>query len=163
MLPPPIEFRAVSNPSLEIKDAGEKGRGVFATAPIRKGELIARMGGWVVPTSQLNDDWWHLQIDQDLWLCSPGDQLDDCINHSCEPNAGFVTGEPALHALRDIAPGEEIAFDYSTSLSQAGWNLQCCCGSPRCRTLILPWPEMPESYRTTMRHVALAYLRAGCR
>ncbi|MEI7684009.1 MAG: SET domain-containing protein [Planctomycetota bacterium] len=33
---------------------------------------------------------------------------DDCGNHSCNPNAGFITGEPILYALRDIDVGEEI-------------------------------------------------------
>ena len=44
-----------------------------------------------------------MQVGPDRWLCSAGEALDDCINHSCDPNAGFATGEPVLYALRDIA------------------------------------------------------------
>ena len=144
---------------LEVRDAGEKGRGVFTTAPISKGELVARMSGWIVPTAQLNDDWFALQIGHDLWLCSLGDQLDDCINHSCDPNVGFVTGEPVLYALRDIERGEEITFDYATSIAESGWTLECGCGSVECRKIVHAWSDMPRTFRMKMKPVALSYLR----
>lgn len=149
------------HPHLKTEAAGEKGRGVFATAPIKQGELIARMSGWLAKTSELDDDWFALQVDHDLWLCSHGDQLDDCINHSCEPNAGFLTGETVLFALRDIASGEEITFDYATSLAEPGWTLECCCGAACCRKLVRSWLDEAEGYRRSKRHIALTYLRLG--
>ncbi len=80
-----------------------------------------------------------MQVGEDLWLWSDGSSLDDYINHSCEPNAGFPTGKPELFALRDIVTGEEIAWDYSTSLVEEGWSLECRCGSERCRGTVLPF------------------------
>ncbi|MHB8630096.1 MAG: SET domain-containing protein-lysine N-methyltransferase [Aggregatilineales bacterium] len=56
------------------------------------------------------------------------------INHSCDPNAG-VKGQNVLVARRDIAPGEEICFDYETTDTQ-GMNFVCRCGSPKCRKRI---------------------------
>ncbi len=145
---------------LEIRSAGPKGRGVFTQQAIAQGEYIAAFTGWVLKTAALTGALFALQIDHDLWLCSHGDQLDDCINHSCVPNAGFLSGEPILFALRDIGPGEEITFDYATSIAEPGWTLACACGWPGCRKLILPWVEMPSSYRERMRPAALQYLRA---
>jgi SET domain-containing protein len=144
---------------LEIRPAGAKGRGVFAREGIARGEYLAAFTGFVLETAQLRDDLLALQIGDDLWLCSRGEALDDCINHGCEPNAGFVTGEPVLFALRDIAPGEEIAFDYATSISELGWALECACAAPRCRRRILSWPEMARSWRAARSSVALRYLR----
>jgi SET domain-containing protein len=149
----------MSHPKLEIKGAGAKGRGVFARASIRRGEHIIAFGGQVLHTHDLTDDLFALQIDHDRWLCSRGEHLDDYINHSCAPNAGFVSGEPALLALCDIASGEEIAFDYATSIAEPGWTLECACGAPECRGLVLPWGEMPLEYRERMRPFALRYLR----
>jgi SET domain-containing protein len=148
-----------AGPKLEIKKAVPKGRGVFARAAIARGELVAAFTGWILSTHELTDDLFALQIDHDRWLCSHGDQLDDCINHSCEPNTGFLCGETVLFALRDIAPGEEISFDYATSIAEPGWTLECACGSPGCRKLIVPWGEMPTSFRDRMRPAALQYLR----
>jgi uncharacterized protein len=149
----------MSHPKLEVRDAGGKGRGVFAVARIARGELVAPFTGWTLRTSELTDDLFALQIGHDLWLCSHGDQLDDCINHSCDPNTGFSSGEPVLYALRDIAAGEEIVFDYATSIGETGWTLDCTCGSPNCRNVIRSWGELPPDYRERFRPMALAYLR----
>ena len=46
-----------------------------------------------------------MQVDEDVWLCSDGKSLDDCVNHSCDPNAGFAGNDPVLYALRDISAG----------------------------------------------------------
>lgn len=137
----------------------DRGRGLFATSFIPAGALLVEMRGLAVSTDDLPDDGMAMQIGDDLWLHSDGDSLDDCGNHSCDPNSGFPTGEPVLFALRDIAPGEEITWDYSTSLSYPGWSLDCRCGSKRCRGVILPWPELADADRKRLADIALAYLR----
>lgn len=40
------------DPRLELRDSPVHGRGVFATAPIRAGEVLQVVGGTVVTTSQ---------------------------------------------------------------------------------------------------------------
>ncbi len=53
-------------------------------------------------------------------------------NHSCDPNAAF-DAEGMLVALRDIAPNEEITFDYLKHPTPASpWNFACRCGSSNC-------------------------------
>ena len=56
-----------------------------------------------------------------------------------DPNAGFAAGEPVLYALRDIRAGEEVCFDYSTAMSEAGWELECRCGAAGCRGVVRAW------------------------
>ncbi len=148
-----------TNPLVVVRPTPNMGRGVFAVAPIPRGTCIAVCQGWLATTDALHDDWRAMQIGPDLWLCSAGDHLDDCINHSCVPNAGFVTGEPALFALRDIAVGEQIAWDYSTSIAEMGWTLECLCGAASCRRIIRPWPELSADERERLRPMALEYLR----
>jgi hypothetical protein len=143
----------------EIRDTPDKGRGVFAAASIAQGQRIAEIQGWLARDDELDDEWFAMQVGPDLWLCSLGDHLDDCINHSCEPNAGFVTGEPVLFALRDIAAGEEIAWDYSTSIAEHGWSLDCLCGAPTCRGIVRSWRELKPADRTRLAGIALRYLR----
>jgi SET domain-containing protein len=55
------------------------------------------------------------------------------INHSCAPNcqAENIRGRIWIVALRDIAPGEELSFDYGYPYSE--WRLHPCrCGAPEC-------------------------------
>jgi len=145
--------------TLVIRPTRRKGRGLFTATPIVKGSLILTFEGWLSATAELDPDCFALQVDDDLWLCSHGDLLDDCVNHSCAPNAGFTTGEPVLHALRDIAADEEISWDYSTSIAFSGWKLRCRCGANNCRGVIRSWGESEPSVRTRLRPFALSFLR----
>jgi hypothetical protein len=100
-----------------------------------------------------------VQVGDDLWIVSPGDAIDDAINHSCEPNIGFVTGEPVFHALREIAPGEELTWDYSTSLMYRRWRLECCCRSPLCRGIVQPFPLLGQLQQARLLPISLRYIR----
>lgn len=78
-----------------------------------------------------------LQIDE--WLFIDVNELSRSFNHSCEPNAG-MRKRSELFALRDILPGEEITFDYSTTVgpnvTADMWTMKCNCGSEMCRKTI---------------------------
>jgi SET domain-containing protein len=143
----------------EIRDAADRGRGLFARRPFRAGESVIEMAGIVLTTAELTDDLMALQTGEDTWLCSAGTNLDDYANHSCQPNSGYVDGDLKLVALREIAAGEEITWDYSTSLDEPGWSLDCRCGYPSCRGVVLPWRELTDNVRERLRPIALAYLR----
>lgn len=59
------------------------------------------------------------------------------INHSCDPNVYVRTagGVRLVVALRPIAAGEEIAYDYCINSSgDTVWN--CTCGAARCRRVV---------------------------
>ncbi len=60
------------------------------------------------------------------------------INHSCSPNVNartFTSRVRYVYALRDIAAGEELTFDYCISSSgDTVW--ECNCGSRECRKTI---------------------------
>jgi uncharacterized protein len=71
------------------------------------------------------------------------------FNHSCEPNCEAVTeqGRVYLEALRTIAVGEELSYDYR--LERGGWHTAewerryaCRCGAATCRgTMLAPPPR----------------------
>src|SRR5262245_19004555 len=145
-------------PELEVRLTAHNGRGVITRAPIAAGQRILEFQGRVLRGCDLTDDLLAMQIGPDLWLCSDGSLLDDCVNHSCEPNAGFHDGEITLYALRHIATGEEITWDYSTSISEPGWTLECRCESPNCRKIVRSWGELTEVERERLRQIALRYL-----
>src|SRR5688572_23198113 len=97
----------------EVRNSAASGQGVFALRPIAKGELVLELSGERLPTSGVKPQHFAVKIDDDLWLCSLGGRTDDYVNHSCEPNLGFLHGDPRLFAIRDIATGDELTFDYA--------------------------------------------------
>jgi len=148
------------DPQLEVRLTPHKGRGLFTLEQIATGTKVLTFQGRVLNTDELTDDLLAMQIGTDLWLCSDGSLADDCVNHSCDPNCGFPAGDLELHALRDIQAGEEITWDYSTSISEPGWTMECRCGSATCRGTIRPWGELATYDRDRLRPIALAYLRS---
>ncbi len=68
------------------------------------------------------------------------------MNHSCDPNVWYE-GD-CLVARRDIAPGEEITYDYGTDFTAFDRGFSCRCGSPQCRGTLRKddWMMLREKY-----------------
>jgi SET domain-containing protein len=148
----------MTDPRLAVRPTAEKGLGVFALAPFAAGELVVVCEGERLATSALPDHGLALQLGADLWLWSAGGALDDRLNHSCEPNLAFAEGEPRLHALRAIAPGEELTWDYSTSIGDSEWSLACRCGRPGCRGVVTGFGRLAPADRERLAPFALRWL-----
>jgi SET domain-containing protein len=143
---------------LHVRETELKGRGVFTASFIPVGTRILALEGQRAKLQDLPPESMAMQIDDDLWLYSDGSSLDDYVNHSCDPNTGFARHDPVLYALRDIVPGEELSWDYSTSISLKGWSLPCLCGSKCCRGVILPFDDLTLEQRQQLHPIALQYL-----
>lgn len=143
------------SPKLESRPNPQKGGwGVFAIAPIQKGELLALWGGRILHASQLDPRLPNfaqvvLQIDEEFYLFSIEEEAADHFNHSCDPNAGFF-GQIGLVAMREIAPGEEVCFDYAMCDGSPYDEFECHCGAPNCRGRVTgeDWkrPDLWERY-----------------
>ncbi len=66
------------------------------------------------------------------------------INHSCDPNCDAVIdgGRIWIETIRDVEPGEELAYDYAFVLPErhtpaAKRRYPCACGAASCRGTIL--------------------------
>jgi uncharacterized protein len=133
------------NPNCEVRNSSINRRGVYAKTPIVKGDRIAIFGGDIMTideTLKLPEQfrYYPLQIEERfmLYMKNPRVPEDtDYFNHSCSPNAG-LRGQIFLTAMRDIAPDEEITFDYCMSLSEftgSSFTIEfsCSCGALECR------------------------------
>ena len=118
--------------------SGIEGRGVFATARIRKNTRIVEYTGEIVDEEEA-DRRVPGREKVLLFALSDGTYIDGdpsapgpCVNHSCEPNCESVEagGRVFIVALRTIEPGEELAYDY---LIRPGITRACACGAPNCR------------------------------
>ena len=120
------------------------GRGVFARQSFRPGQSILTVTGPILDHAEVL----ALGVDRAFALRVGPDQYLDTMppgryaNHSCDPNAGLVN-DRVLIALRPIEVGEEIRFDYSTAMSGDHWTMECRCGQPTCRRVILDFHHLP--------------------
>ncbi len=119
------------------------GRSLYSRTGHPAGEVLLEHYGRRVSFAEgRNEEPDHvMEIGEDEVFLASGD-LDDYVNHSCEPNCRLQfepDGRVFLVAMRDIAPGEDLSFDYATTTTRAGiaafpgWRFQCRCGAAGCR------------------------------
>lgn len=132
------------SPSCIVRPSDIDGFGLFASAPLTKGEVVAIRGGHIVPkdvaldidarlggySHPLTDDWFLAPLE--------ASEVPDTViffNHGCTPNIA-PHGQVVFTAIRNIEAGEEILCDYCTIVCYPEYRLQCHCGSTRCRGVI---------------------------
>lgn len=123
-------------------------KGLVATAVIEKNEVVAEFDGEVYEADKATDlpekaANHAIQFAPHTYRDSIG--FARCMNHSCEPNCGY-RGLFTLVAMRDIAAGEELFFDYEMS-EDSDYRIQCLCNTPSCRKVIGSFHNMPSSVR----------------
>jgi len=121
------------------------GKGLFATKNITANTILCSVSGPQLTFKQsieLGDNESHsLQIDWDKYILCDAPFL--YSNHSCEPNCA-LNAQLQLYALCDIKKDEELFWDYSTSMLERHWTMQCACGSQACRKIITDFDLLPE-------------------
>ena len=135
--------------SFVIKES-KFGKGLFASRDIKAGEKILEFEGPIVDKEEggrrdikaYGSDLGNpLQIGENKYIY-PGDP-GRLANHSCNPNCG-IKNDQTLVALRNIGEGEEITFDYSCTMDEDGWTLDCGCGESNCRGKIEDFKCLPK-------------------
>lgn len=139
----------------DIRRSPIQGRGAFATESIAGGiRLIEYAGQRLTPAAadaRYPDDeagrhhTYLFAIDDDVVIDAAVDgNKARFINHSCDPNCDAVIdgGRIWIETIRNIAPGEELAYDYAYILEErhtpvAKRRFPCHCGSAKCRGTIL--------------------------
>lgn len=137
---------------LEIRNSPVHGCGVFARKPIPKGSEIIEYTGQRIAWKDVPDDsddprTYFFGILDGSVVIDPqcGGNEAQWINHSCAPNCEAVEEEDGrvfIHAIRDIAAGEELFYDYQLELDEphtpeAEEESRCFCGAPNCRGTML--------------------------
>ena len=142
---------------VDIK-ACELGRGLLAGRDIPAGALILGLRG---PRFEFDDPIHRraeganlLQTGQRTYILL--DPPGVFANHSCDPNAG-IRGNRRLVALREIREGEEIRFDYSTTMDEEMWTMPCRCGAATCRGTVADFKTLPLEIRR--RYLALGIVQ----
>ena len=128
---------------MEISINHHGSKGVFVLTKYKTDDKIIQFKGQIVLANEVphcNDEEEdkYIQIGIGKYIGPSGD-LDDYINHSCEPNCylKWVEGELWLFALEDIDKGKELTWDYETFIwSDETWTMNCYCGSNKCRRII---------------------------
>ncbi len=147
---------------IEARKSAIHGNGVFAIAPIQQGERVVEYKGKRRTHDQVDqDDSGDVDSGHTFLFTLNDDYVIDAnyegnkarwINHSCDPNCEAVVVEHDgknrkkdkvfIEALRDIAEGEELTYNYGITLAERHTDRlkkiwACRCGSKNCTGTML--------------------------
>jgi SET domain-containing protein len=131
------------SPKAAVKSSPIEGHGLFAVAPVARGEVVCIKGGYIFDRARLRElqprlGSAEIQIGEDLFIGPLDENAREgsmiFSNHSCEPNIG-VAGQIVFVALRDIEAGEELTHDWATT-DDDDYRMECRCGVQSCRKVI---------------------------
>jgi len=131
----------------EVKDAGKKGKGLFAKKAIPKGTIVSFECQDCISMSK--DDFEFMLTDKEKrfilrygYRKADGSYLLPCdeiiyLNHSCNANI-LDSGKGFDIVVKDIAEGEEATYDYRSFFFHNSEEFECICGEDNCCRIIRP-------------------------
>jgi hypothetical protein len=145
---------------IQTRRSGVHGNGVFAVQDLAEGETLIEYKGEVIswkealrrhphdPSQPQHTFYFHIDDGHVIDGLIDGN-ASKWINHSCAPNceADETDGRVFIKALRNIAAGEELNYDYGLMIDEPYTpellaEFPCWCGAEACRgTLLAPKEE----------------------
>jgi uncharacterized protein len=125
---------------LIIRSSKIHATGCYTTAPIRKGTRAVEYTGERLTVDRADELYdgcaeTYLFGLSDGKVVIDGDGVAAFINHSCDPNCEVdeIDGRIWIIAMRDIAAGEELTYDYNLYDGDEDDQSPCSCGARMCR------------------------------
>ncbi len=144
-----------SGPRIQVRKSGVHGKGVFALRRLAAGETVIEYTGEIVswdealrrhphdPSDPNHTFFFHIDA-QHVIDAKFGGNASRWINHACAPNcvADDQGQRVFIKALHDIAPGEELFYDYGLIIEERYTpklkrEYECRCGAADCRRTML--------------------------
>ena len=152
----------MANKKIEARKSDIHGNGVFAIAPIKKGEFVIEYKGKRRSHAEVDaEDAGDVESGHTFLFTLNDEYVIDAnhkgnrarwINHSCNPNCEALLDEHEgknrkkdrvlIEAIRNIKPGEELTYNYGITLDEPHtarlkkvWA--CKCGSKNCTGTML--------------------------
>lgn len=155
----------MSSTAWVVRRSPRHGKGVFAVHRISAGAKVVEYTGELISEAEGErryptlpggveepEHTYLLTLDEHRVIdANVGGNAARFINHSCEPNCEPIAFGDRMWivAIRDIAPGEELAYDYAIELDEPHTparkrRFPCACGARRCRGSLLRPKRAPR-------------------
>src|SRR6185312_693347 len=138
---------------LIIRSSSIHAAGCYTTRPFKKGAWVCEYEGPRF-TKEVADDRYQDRFITYLFSCGDEGMVIDgfgaamFINHSCDPNCETEDhdGRIFVVAIRDIAAGEELTYEYNLYDSDDA-EADCYCGAAKCRGTMFSDAEVKRRAR----------------
>ena len=147
-------------PGLIIRSSSIHAAGCYTTRPIKKGVRICEYDGQRMSKAAADTRYegrlvtYLFACDDDLVIDGFGTAM--FLNHCCDPNCETEQDEDGrifISAIRDIAAGEELTYEYNLHDSDED-DADCYCGAAACRNTMFSDLELKRRARAAKRKAA---------
>jgi len=142
---------------LMIRSSAIHAAGCYTTTAIRKGARVVEYTGPRLQKAEADRIYEDSTITYLFGIGSRSTVIDGhgaamFLNHSCDPNCETdeMDGRVWIMAIRDIAPGEELTYDYCLYDGDED-EATCNCGAPHCRKTMYAPAEIGRRERAAKR------------
>jgi SET domain-containing protein len=154
-------------PRLLIRSSSIHAAGCYTLDPVRRGQRILEYDGPRLPKRQADERYANRVVTYLFGYGDNGDVIDGFgtgmfLNHSCAPNCATDerNGRVFINAIRDIAAGEELVYEYNLWDSEIEDLADCYCGAPQCRGTMYSEGEVKRRNRVIARRKARSATKA---
>ncbi|MGB6134856.1 MAG: SET domain-containing protein-lysine N-methyltransferase [Acidobacteriaceae bacterium] len=145
---------------LIIRSSAIHAAGCYTTDAIRKGTHVVEYTGPRISKEEADEKYENSPTTY-LFGVGDGSTVIDghgtamFINHSCDPNCETeeIDGRVWIMAMREIAPGEELTYDYYLYDGDED-EARCNCGAENCRKSMYSPEELQRRARAAKRKAA---------
>ncbi len=138
---------------LMIRSSAIHAAGCYTLRPIRRGARVCEYNGPRFPKEVADDRYADRNLTYLFSFGADGSVIDGFgtamfLNHCCEPNCETEEEEGRIFivAIRDIAAGEELTYEYNLHDSDDEPGV-CHCGAKRCRGTMFSEEELKRRAR----------------
>ena len=143
---------------LIVRSSSIHAAGCYTMLPIKKNSLVVEYDGPRFTKAVADERYADRFI---TYLFSVGKEVIDgfgtamFLNHSCDPNCETeeIDGHIWIKAIRDIAPGEELTYEYNLHDSDDD-EADCHCGAAQCRGTMFSAEEVRRRARVASKKAA---------
>ncbi len=145
-------------PRLLVRSSDIHAAGCYTLDPIAEGQIIAEYDGPRIPKAVADERYGGRPVtylfgfgDDDMVIDGFGTAM--FINHSCLANCESEERDERIFitALRPIAPGEELVYDYHLYDSDLEDEAPCHCGTQNCRGTMYSEAELARRAKLLKR------------
>jgi SET domain-containing protein len=155
--------KSMPAPRLLIRSSDIHAAGCVTLDPIARGRTLLEYSGERIDKNTADLRYENRVVTYLFGFGQDGDVIDGFgtgmfLNHSCAPNCATeeIKGRILIRALRDIAAGEELVYEYNLYDSDLDDNADCYCGAPECRGTMYSDDEIKRRNRALARRAAKA-------
>jgi hypothetical protein len=151
-------------PGLIVRSSSIHAAGCYTTRPIKKGVRVCEYDGPRI-SKAIADQRYEGRFVTYLFACGGNQVIDGFgtamfLNHCCNPNCETEQDEDGrifVSAIRDIAAGEELTYEYNLCDSDEE-EQDCYCSAPNCRTTMFSDAELRRRARIAAKQKAASNL-----